>query len=74
MATGEAKRKRGRPPGKGDGREVKFKLPQHHYDYLLHLAVVRKRYGETANDAAKFLLIRELDAMFRGDFHKKEIE
>ena len=74
MATEETKRGRGRPPGKGDGREVKFKLPQHHYDYLLHLATVRKRFGDTANDAARFIPIRELDAMFRTDFHKKEID
>lgn len=74
MASGEPKRPRGRPPGKSDALEVWFKLPRHHYDYLRHLATEKKQFGDTVNDAAKYILIRELDAMFRSDFHKKEIE
>jgi hypothetical protein len=53
---------------------VWFTLPQHHFDYLKHLAMEKKRFGDTPNDAAKFIVIRELDLMFRGDFHKKEID
>jgi len=60
---GEVKRKPGRPRGKSQSRQVKFTLPQHHYDHLQRLALVEKRFGDTANEAAKFLLIRELDAM-----------
>jgi hypothetical protein len=74
MAKGVPKRPRGRPPGKSDAKDVWFRLPPHHYDYLRHLVMVKKRFGDTPNDAAKFILMRELDAMFRGDFHKKEIE
>jgi hypothetical protein len=74
VAQNTEKRSAGRPPGKSDARRVWFTLPQHHYDYLTKLAVVKKRFGDTPNDAAKFLLIRELSAMFDADFHKKEID
>jgi hypothetical protein len=70
----EPKRPRGRPPGKSGARKVWFTLPQSHFDYLKHLSEVKKRFGDTPNDAAKFILIRELDVMFQTDFHKKEIE
>lgn len=48
-------------------------LPRHHYDYLEFLALKKRRLGITAKAVAEHLLIRDLDAMFSGDYHAKEI-
>ena len=67
------KRGRGRPPGKSEGESVTFKLPKDHYAYLRYLVTERKRLGDTVNDAARHILIRELDAMMTDDYHKKGV-
>lgn len=68
------KKPRGRPKLADDSEEVIFSIPKHHFDYLRHLSETMRRFGNTPNEAAKFILVRELDLMFRSDFHKKEIE
>jgi hypothetical protein len=45
----------------------------HHYEYLEFLAVKRHQFGINAKQAASYLLVRELDSLFRADFHAKEI-
>jgi hypothetical protein len=60
-----------KPPGADETFEVT--IPRHHYDYLEFLAVKKRRLGITAKQAAETILIRELDALFRADYHAKEI-
>jgi len=67
----ENKRSRGRPRGKTDAETVTFKLPPDHFAYLTHLVVVKKRLGNSPNDAARHILIRELDAMLKDEYHKR---
>ncbi len=68
------KRKRGRPKTPEDAEKtLEIKIPRHHYDYLHFLAEKRRAFGITATAAAEYLLIRELDALFRADYHAKEI-
>ncbi len=68
------KRGRGRPfkPPDAD-KTFEVTIPRHHYDYLEFLAVKKRRLGITAKQAAEHILIRELDALFRTDYHAKEI-
>jgi hypothetical protein len=74
MAGSGPKRPVGRPRGKGEAEPVTFTLPTDHYVYLRHLVQDKKRLGRSVNDAARHILIRELDAMFKADYHKKEID
>jgi hypothetical protein len=68
------KRGRGRPKTPPDAEKViEVSLPRHHYEYLQFLAEKKRRFGITAKAAAEYLLIRELDALFRADYHAKEI-
>jgi hypothetical protein len=69
--AGERKRGPGRPPGKGPkGGDVVFRLPRGHYDYLRRIVHQKKRLGHSVNDAARHILIRELDAMERADLKR----
>lgn len=72
MSEQVPKRKMGRPPGKGDDAPIKFKLPKGHYTYLRHLVVDKRRLGSSVHEAARFIVIRELDEMLKADYHKKE--
>jgi hypothetical protein len=74
MAEERPKRPVGRPPGKAETEAVTFQLPRDHHAYLRFLVVEKKRLGNTVNDAARHILIRELDAMLRNDYHKKGID
>ena len=74
MAGNEPKRPVGRPPGKGEAELVSFTLPKDHYDYLRHLVHDKKRLGRSVHDAARHILIRELDAMFKADYHNKDYD
>jgi hypothetical protein len=68
------KRRRGRPKTPPDAEKTfEVTLPKHHYDYLHFLADKKRRFGISAKAAAEYLLIRELDALFRADYHAKEI-
>ena len=70
----QPKRKRGRPRGKGTEPRITFTLPQDHFDFLRLLVRVKKRFGKSEHEAAKYIVQKELDELFRADFHKKEIE
>lgn len=73
MAEGPAKRGRGRPRKEGTDVPLNLNLPKHHFDYLRHLVVVKHRLGTTVQEAAEHILIRELDALFRADYHTKDL-
>jgi hypothetical protein len=71
MAGEKSKRGPGRPPVKGPkGGDVVFSLPRGHYDYLRRVVHQKKRLGRSVNDAARHILIRELDAMERDDLKR----
>jgi hypothetical protein len=74
MSDTPAKRARGRPfkPPDAD-KTFEVTLPRQHYDYLEFLATKKRRLGITPKQAAEHILIRELDALFRADYHAKEI-
>jgi hypothetical protein len=74
MSDQPAKRRRGRPAKPPDAdKTFEVTIPRLHYEYLEFLAVKKRRLGITAKQAAEFILIRELDALFRADYHAKEI-
>jgi len=72
MADLPEKRGPGRPPKERKYPDVAFKLPDGHYEYLRYVVRVNRRLGDSENDAARFILIRELDKMMRGQYHKKD--
>ena len=74
MSDQPQKRGPGRPR-KDPEANVTFEvtIPRHHFDYLRFLAVNKHGLGTSAKAAAEFILIRELDEMFTGDYHAKEI-
>jgi hypothetical protein len=47
-----------------------FSLPRGHYDYLRRVVHEKKKLGRSVNDAARHILIRELDAMERADLKR----
>ena len=52
---------RPRAPSKGaKNSPVAFQLPDGHYEYLSYVVRVSRRFGDTENEAAWFILIREL--------------
>jgi hypothetical protein len=72
MADLPQKRPRGRTPkGVQIAPAVTFTLLGDHYDYLRYLVEVKRRLGTTVNEAARYILIRELDKMLRARYHKK---
>lgn len=73
MAEERPKRKRGRPRKEGDDVLLNLHLPRHNYEYLQYLVVKKHRLGVTVVEAAEHILIRELDALFRADYHAKGI-
>jgi hypothetical protein len=74
MSDQPQKRGRGRPSKPPDAdRTFEVTIPRHHFDYLEFLAVKKRRLGITPKQAAEHILIRELDALFRADYHAKEI-
>ena len=74
MSDEPPKRGPGRPPKSPDAdKTFDVTIPRHHYDYLEFLAVKKRRLGTSAKQAAELILIRELDALFRADYHAKEI-
>jgi hypothetical protein len=48
-------------------------LPDGHHDYLVFLVNVKGWLGSSLNDAAKHILVRELDRMMQSGYHEKEI-
>ncbi len=65
-------KRRGRPPrGQPKRPAIALQLPDGHFDYLLYLVEVRRHLGATVNDAARYILIRELDKMMRAHYHEK---
>jgi hypothetical protein len=74
MSEERKKRGRGRPR-KDPEADVTFEvtIPRHHFDYLEFLALTKHRLGTSAKAAAELILVRELDKMFTGDYHAKEI-
>jgi len=74
MSDQPPKRGRGRPFKAPDAdKTFEVTIPRHHYDYLEFLATKKRRLGITAKQAAEHILIRELDGLFRADYHAKEI-
>jgi hypothetical protein len=71
MADLLEKRGRGRPPKAKRFPDIAFQLPEGHYEYLRDLVRVKRLLGDTENDAARFILIRELDKMMRGRYPRK---
>jgi hypothetical protein len=73
MSADQPKRPRGRPPNSGAMCPLKLSIPKHNYDYLTYLVERKSRLGATVNEAAEHILIRELDSLFRSDYHAKEV-
>jgi hypothetical protein len=73
MSVEGPKRGRGRPRKEGTDVPLHLSLPKHHFDYLHFLVVKKHRLGTSVQEAAEQILIRELDALFRADYHLKEI-
>jgi hypothetical protein len=73
MSTETPRRKRGRPAGSGGGVSLNIKIPRHNFDYLTYLVERKNRLGTTVKEAAQFLLIRDLEALFDAGYHEKEI-
>ena len=72
MADQPQRRPRGRPPKAAQiNPQVTFTLPDDHYDYLRYIVEVRRRLGTTVNEAARYILIRELDKMLRRRYHEQ---
>jgi hypothetical protein len=68
------KRKRGRPRKDGDAKiRIIFRLPEHNFQYLEYLVLRKKRLGESIHEAARYILVRELEEMFHSGYHKEEI-
>ena len=65
------KRGPGRPRKDKSFPPIAFQLPEGHHEYLSYLVRVRRRLGDTENEAARFILIRELDKMMRGRYHER---
>lgn len=63
MADHTPKRGRGRPPGKSDGRLVKFRIPSGEYEFFERIVKIKKRLGESVNDAARTMVMGELRHM-----------
>jgi hypothetical protein len=72
MAGDIPKRGKGRPLGKSDAGKIAFRLPRGHFEYLERLVTSKRRLGDTVNDAARFILIRELDEMLSSGYHDKD--
>jgi hypothetical protein len=72
MAGEGTKRPRGRPPGKSERSQVTFSLPKDDFAYLQMLVGEKKRLGNSVNDAARQILVREVYEMRRTEFHKKD--
>jgi len=70
MAGDEPKRV-GRPRGKSEAAPITFALPKDHYVYLRYLVNEKKRLGRSVNDAARHILIRELDEMMKDGYENK---
>jgi hypothetical protein len=71
MVESLARRGPGRPPKPKKFPDIAFQLPEGHYEYLQRLVRVNRLLGETENDAARYILIRELDKMMRGNYPKR---
>jgi hypothetical protein len=72
MADEEARRGPGRPQ-KPPRRypDVVFQLPEGDYEYLRHVVRGLRQLGDTENEAARFILIRELDKMRRRRYDER---
>ena len=64
--------RRGPPNKKGETKSFNVSLPQEHYDYLTLLATM-SRYGAIESDVAAYILIRELDRMFKAGEHIQRV-
>lgn len=74
LSPSAPKRRPGRPNKAPDAdKTFDVTIPMHHYQYLEFLAVKKHRFGTNAKQAASYLLMRELDSLFRADYHAKEI-
>jgi hypothetical protein len=71
MADSADQRGPGRPRKPEKFPPVALQLPPGHYEYLQYLVRVSGRLGDSENEAARFILIRELDKMMRGRYHER---
>jgi hypothetical protein len=76
MSDRPQSRRRGRPPADKKAprrRPLSVQLPDGHHDYLNYLVTVKRWLGSGVNDAARYILIRELERMMHSDYHKKDV-
>jgi hypothetical protein len=76
MADTPPKRRPGRPPKANKPRKIPplvIVLPRGHYEYLQYLVEVQGRLGDDLRQAARHILIRELDAMQSSGYHDKRV-
>lgn len=59
------RRRRGRPAKSRKYPDIAFQLPEGDYEYLQSVVRVLRQLGDSENDAARFIVIRELDKMRR---------
>lgn len=71
MAEIPAPRGRGRPRKEKKTPNLAVTLPDGDYEYLRHVVRVMHQLGDTEDDAARVILIREIDKMRRGRYHKR---
>ena len=71
MAETPHRRGPGRPPKPKKVPPISFQLSQGDYEYLTFVSRVMHQLGETENDAARFLVTREVDKMRRQRYHKQ---
>jgi hypothetical protein len=64
--------RRGPPGNKGKPKRFQVSIPLNHYEYLTLLAAMN-RLGLKESDVAAHILIREIDLMFKSDYHEKKV-
>ena len=75
MADEPRRRRPGRPSKDEKAprrRPLTVTLPDGHYDYLNYLVTAKRWLGSGVNDAARYILVRELEKMMHSDYHKKD--
>jgi hypothetical protein len=71
MADLPQRRGPGRPPKPKKTPPIVFQLPEGDYEYLTYVARVLHRLGDSENDVARSIVIREIEKMMRGRYHKR---
>jgi hypothetical protein len=75
MAETSRNRRRGRPPRPDKPPKVpqiRFTLPRGEREYLRYLVEVKGWFGSGIDDAARHILIRELNKMRDARYHERD--